>query len=80
LCDHHYSTGPDHDPQPDPIDYQYTEDFDYPDDDDEPPFCHQEIAIEIPEPVKAFEIAEYIVSKWGQPMAREVVEELARWW
>lgn len=50
------------------------------DDDEEPPFCHQEIAIDIPEPVKAFEIAEYIVTKWGQQMAREVVEELARWW
>lgn len=81
LCDYHYNNGPDPDPEPDPEDYKYTEEFDYPDDDDDPPFsCRQEIDMEIAEPVKAFEIAEYIVEKWGKKMAKEVVAELGRWW
>ena len=50
------------------------------DEPDDVPFSHVPLSIDIPAPVKAFEIAEYIVSKWGKPMAREVVEELARWW
>lgn len=76
LCDHHYYEQRGFvDPAPDPTDYQYM------DDDDDVPFsCHQEISIDIAPPVKAFEIAEYIIGKWGQQMAREVVEELGRWW
>jgi hypothetical protein len=48
--------------------------------DDDVPFTHQPIRIDIAEPVKAFEVAEYIVSKWGKAFATEVAGEVSRWW
>lgn len=48
--------------------------------DDDVPFSHAPLAIDIAEPVKPFEVAEYIINKWGKQFATEVAGEVSRWW
>jgi hypothetical protein len=50
------------------------------DEPDDVPFTHVPLSIDIPAPVKAFEVAEYIVNKWGKAFATEVAGEMSRWW
>ena len=47
---------------------------------DDVPFSHVPLAIDIAPPVKPFEVAEYIVAKWGAKFAADVAGEVGRWW
>lgn len=47
---------------------------------DDVPFTHVPLSIDIEPPVKAYEVAEYIVNKWGKAFAAEVAGEVSRWW